>query len=248
MIAAGSHAVIWHDVECGAYAADLELWRGLAASLPSPSAVLEVGCGTGRVALDLARAGHAVEGIDTAPELVHELNRRAQQEALAARASVRDVRELDAARRYRLGLAPMQVLQLLPDAGARAAALARLAGALAPAGRLAVALVEPESLPEEALGAAALPDVAEREGSVFSSLPLDLSRRDGYVQVRRLRQVVTPGGELHEEVDVTRLAIVSADALLGEAASAGLRLIERHTVPATQAHVESTVLVLGGRP
>ena len=46
---------IWHDVECGAYEADLELWRELARE--APEGVLDVGAGTGRVALRLARAG-----------------------------------------------------------------------------------------------------------------------------------------------------------------------------------------------
>ena len=46
--------VMWHDVECGSYVADLPLWRRLAAEAGGP--VLDVGAGTGRVALDLARA------------------------------------------------------------------------------------------------------------------------------------------------------------------------------------------------
>ena len=50
-----SPLVVWHDVECGRYDADLPLWRELAASARRP--VLDVGAGTGRVALDLARAG-----------------------------------------------------------------------------------------------------------------------------------------------------------------------------------------------
>ena len=43
--------VIWHDVECGAYVADLPLWRELAAACEGP--ILDVGAGTGRVTLDL---------------------------------------------------------------------------------------------------------------------------------------------------------------------------------------------------
>jgi hypothetical protein len=54
----GSTEVVWHDLECGAYRADLPLWRELAARARFGSPILDVGAGTGRVALDLARAGH----------------------------------------------------------------------------------------------------------------------------------------------------------------------------------------------
>ena len=47
--------VLWHDLECGGYDLDLPLWRELADREGSP--VLDVGAGTGRVALDLARRG-----------------------------------------------------------------------------------------------------------------------------------------------------------------------------------------------
>ena len=56
-------AVAWHDVECGGYRADLPLWLELAAAAGGP--VLDVGAGTGRVALELARAGHDVTALDS---------------------------------------------------------------------------------------------------------------------------------------------------------------------------------------
>ena len=51
-------AVIWHDLECGGYVEDLTLWQSLADEQGDP--VLDVGAGTGRVALALARRGHRV--------------------------------------------------------------------------------------------------------------------------------------------------------------------------------------------
>ena len=51
---------IWHDVECGSYREDLTLWLALADATGGP--VADVGAGTGRVALALARAGHDVTG------------------------------------------------------------------------------------------------------------------------------------------------------------------------------------------
>ncbi|MGH2988067.1 MAG: class I SAM-dependent methyltransferase, partial [Solirubrobacterales bacterium] len=53
---------IWHEVECGSYTADLAVWSGLASE--AAGQLLELGCGTGRVALRLAGDGHAVTALD----------------------------------------------------------------------------------------------------------------------------------------------------------------------------------------
>ena len=74
-------AVIWHDVECGAYDADLALWRELAAAAGGP--ILDVGAGTGRVALDLARHGHEVVALDSDPDAARRAARAGARETLA---------------------------------------------------------------------------------------------------------------------------------------------------------------------
>lgn len=236
--------VIWHDVECGSYAADLPLWRELAARLPEGGAVLEVGCGTGRVALDLATTGAYVTGIDTRPPLIAEFERRARERGLDAHGLCRDVRELDAPGAFGLVLAPMQVIQLLAGPADRAATLSVLRRALTPGGRIAIAIVEGAHVAGEPGELPPLPDVAEHGGWVYSSLPVDVSSHDAGVTIRRLRQTVAPDGELREELDETRLAVLDAAELEREAAAAGLVALDRHTVAATDAHVGSTVIVL----
>lgn len=247
---ATSTPVVWHDVECGSYAADLPLWRELAAERRHEGPILEVGCGTGRVALDLARAGHPVRGIDTDAALVGELNRRAEAAGLPARAERRDVRELAGLPApHELVLAPMQVIQLLGDPAERARALAGIAAMLAPGGLAAIALVDPS--PDAAFDRAAespLPDVAEHDGWVYSSLPLEAELEPGAIRLRRLRQTVSPAGELAEEVDLIRLARLGPAELEREAARCGLRSAGRRDVPATDAHVGSAVVLLEAAP
>jgi SAM-dependent methyltransferase len=101
-----SPLVVWHDVECGGYRADLPLWRGLAAATVGP--VLDVGAGTGRVALDLARAGHDVTALDREAELLDELNRRAA--GLLVETVVADAADFSLARRFGLVIVPMQTI------------------------------------------------------------------------------------------------------------------------------------------
>jgi len=56
------------DAYVSKYKDDLPFWRMLARKYGGP--VLELGCGTGRVLLDLALDGHAVEGIDSDPDML----------------------------------------------------------------------------------------------------------------------------------------------------------------------------------
>src|SRR6476659_2512673 len=105
--------VIWHDVECGRYDADLPLWRELAAN--ATEGVLDVGAGTGRVALRLAEAGHAVTALDLDPELLETLRERAAQAGVEVATITADAADFTVARPVGLVAVPMQTIQLLPE-------------------------------------------------------------------------------------------------------------------------------------
>ena len=154
--------VVWHDVECGDYRADLELWRELAAGRDGP--ILELGCGTGRVTLDLAAHGHEVTGLDSDPALVRALSARARERGLDVRAHVGDARSFALERRFALVLAPMQVIQLLGGPSGRRAALAAVRRHLRPRGLFAPALADPFGGLPAAEILPPLPDMREREG------------------------------------------------------------------------------------
>ena len=234
-------AVIWHDIECGSYATDLPLWRELAEARSGP--VLEIGCGTGRVALDLAGEGHAVTGIDNDPALVEALRERASGRDLEVTARVADARSLDLGDRFGLIAVPMQALQLLGGPTERLAALAAAARCLAHEGLIGISIVE--GVPGGGGEAAQpLPDVAEIDGWVYSSRPLDVVLDGKEMVLIRLRQVVSPAGELSEAIDETRLAVLDADLVEGEAAGAGLLPAGRREVPTSELHVGSTVVLL----
>jgi SAM-dependent methyltransferase len=235
-------AVIWHDVECGSYTADLPIWRGLAERAGGP--VLELGAGTGRVALDLAAHGHEVTALDADAELLAELAARAERGGLAVESVVADARRRPGrASRFALVIAPMQFLQIVGGREARADVLRGVAAALPPGGLFAtaVAALDDAVPPDDA--EPPLPDVGERDGWVYSSLPLDVRPEPGGVAVERLRQVVSPRGRLTEEHHTQLLDSLPPAQLEREAAEAGLTPEARHEIGPTPDHVGSEVIV-----
>ncbi len=237
-------AVIWHDVECGGYPTDLPLWRELARAAGGP--VLEIGCGTGRVALDLARHGHEVTAVDNDAALVDELRDRATARGLDVGAHVADARAMSLGGRFGLVVIPMQMLHLVVGPAERRAVLGTAREHLAAGGVIAASIVE--GVPAGEGEVAPLPDVAEIDGWIYSSLPLDISAEGEGMRVTRLRQVVSPDGDLTETLEETRLAILDAERLEAEARETGLEPHGRRTVAATDAHVGSTVVLLRDVP
>lgn len=238
-----SSAAVWHEVECGGYSADLPTWEGLAAS--AGGAVLELGCGTGRVCIHLARRGHAVWGVDADPTLLEALEAQASREGLPVRTACADVRALALERRFELIVAPMQLFQMLGGEAGRRAALGRVAAHLSGGGRLAVAIVErPAGSLERPT--AALPDVRERDGWVYSSLPTIVPTEGGNLEIRRLRQAVSPDGSLSEEDHIDRLEALDAGRLEQEAADCGLLPSARLDIPAADGYLGAVAVVVRG--
>jgi SAM-dependent methyltransferase len=234
---------VWHDIECGGYDADLPLWEELAEATDGP--VLDLGCGTGRVSLHLARRGHEVIGLDLDEEMLAALAERAA--GAPAKAVVGDARDFETEDEFALALAPMQLLQLFGERAERVACLSCIAAHLRPDGKAALAIAEQVLAGANGGEVEMVPDVREADGWVYSSLPLETVVDGERIVVRRLRQTVSPTGELSEEVDEVILRRLSAATLEEEAEASGLRPAGRQTVPATDDHVGSTVVVLERR-
>jgi SAM-dependent methyltransferase len=238
-------SVIWHDVECGNYHEDRALWRALAAEADGP--VLDVGAGTGRVALDLAAQGVEVVALDLEPELLEALSARAAAAGLAVETLAADARAFDAGEaRFGAVIVPMQTLQLLPDAAARAEFFAAARRALRPGGLVAVALADALDSFDGASDGLPDPDHAEIDGVTYMSLPLAVVDEGAHAAIHRLRQV-DGDDSVPESHDVIRLARVAPVELAGEAeAAAGFEAVELRRIPATDVYVGSTVVVLRG--
>jgi SAM-dependent methyltransferase len=242
--ATASREAIWHQVECGSYAADLALWSALAREAAGP--VLELGCGTGRVALRLASEGFTVSALDSSPALVAELRGDAGAAGLEIDARVADARAFDLGRRFAAVIAPMQLVHLLGGPAGRGAMLERVAAHLPGGGVFAAALLAGDARAAADLDPP-LPDVLERDRWVYSSLPIETRTVEGGLELRRLRQVVSPEGRLTEEIATIGLDELDPDRLEAEASAVGLRPRERVEIPPTADHVGSIACVLEAR-
>jgi SAM-dependent methyltransferase len=233
--------VVWHDLECGAYTADLALWRDLAER--HGDTVLDIGAGTGRTAIMLARTGARVTALDNDPELLEELRRRA--DGLEVDTVLADARDFDLRRRFDLIVVPMQTIQLLGGAEGRGRFLARAREHLAQGAIIAAALTDDLDLFDVPAGAASpLPDVCERDGVVYSSRPTAVRADGDTFLLERQREIVTAGGRLTAEVNLIRLDRLDAAGLEHEAAAAGLHAAGRVVIPPTADHVGSVVVML----
>ena len=235
--------VIWHDVECGAYTADLGLWKELARRVAG--GVLDVGAGTGRVALPLAADGHAVTALDRDPLLLAALSERAQAAGLRVRTVVADAAQFDVGSEFALVAVPMQTIQLLPDERARVGFFASARRAVVPGGIVALAIAAGLEGFEDAADLP-LPDVGEDGGRRFVSQPTAVRELDGAVRIERLRRTVGPGGEHSEQENVVVLTAVTAERLHEEGTAAGLRPEATLEIAPTLDHVGSEVVLLRG--
>ena len=233
--------VIWHDLECHGYTADLALWHELATAQDGP--ILDVGAGTGRVALDLATAGHDVTALDRDGDLLAALRDRADARGVRVRTVVADAHDFDLGRRFGLIVVPMQTIQLLSD---RSAFLRCVTRHLAPGGLLAAAIAddlvpfdgEEDRLPD--------PDVGQRDGWHYASQPVAVRVLDGLARIERVRSVVAPDGTTTSEPDAIELARLDAAMLEAEARAHGLTAERARRISATTDHVGSVVVLARG--
>jgi SAM-dependent methyltransferase len=257
-----STEVVWHDLECGGYRADLSLWRELAEQSRDgdrPARILDVGAGTGRVTLDLARAGCSVTALDLDPELLAALRERVgdlrgewtadpQGERIAdpqIETVCADARSFELDRReFDLCLVPMQTLQLLRDSVERVAFLRCARAHLRPGGLLACAIVTVLDSFDCADGDAGPSPEATWSGEThYSSRATRVNVEERAVVIERERRIARPGIAPEIERNVVELDRIAVSDLEREAMTAGLRPAPAREIAPTNEHVGSTVAI-----
>jgi len=127
---------------------DVPFYLELASRLGGP--VLELGCGTGRVGLELARAGCEVVGIDISPAMLAGYRAKLGREDAAVRSRVTlveaDMADFELGREFALIIVPFRAFQHLLDVESQRACLKQVRGHLPQDGRFVFDAFNP-SLP-----------------------------------------------------------------------------------------------------
>jgi SAM-dependent methyltransferase len=117
---------------------DVEFYRGAAGEFGGP--VLELGCGTGRVTLALAQAGHRVTGLDLSQRMLDRCAGKLAALPAELRERVRlvqgDMTRFNIAEKFRLVIVPFRPFQHLLEVRQQIDCLTCVGRHLAPGGRL----------------------------------------------------------------------------------------------------------------
>ncbi len=223
-----------YDLDLASDPGDLDLYLALAARTGGP--LLELGVGTGRIALPLAAGGYEVTGVDIDPAMLARARAAAERRgsAVARRlhlveGDARTVR-LEDAGSYRMAAIPLNSIFLMGTRADQAAAVLTLAAHLAPGG-IAVLdawLPDAEDLSryDGRLVLEWVRDDPDTGHTVTKTGAADYDAATGTVRLTTIFESGLPGMTPARWVRTDRLRLVGPDELASIAETAGLLVEE----------------------
>jgi SAM-dependent methyltransferase len=201
-------AAVYDHVPEYAARADLKLFVDEAVASGGP--VLELGCGTGRVLLPIARAGVEITGLDLAEPMLNILRGKLAAEPEEVRRRVLlvrgDLRGFDLGRRFALATIPFRPFQHLITVEEQMSCLRCIHRHLAPGGRLILDVFHPSfkglsretpTPVEESRAVTRLPDGRTMRG--FDRL-LAIHRAEQYIEAELSYELIAPDGSVERVV------------------------------------------------
>lgn len=188
----------------------LELCRG--------KRVLELGVGTGRVAIELARAGVRVDGVDVSPKMIAILERKAAD--LPVTPILGDMAEVSTGRSYPVVYMVYSALLLLQSQREQVRCFANVARALEPGGVLAIEATHPQAFfRNNGLRTVAVRDLTDDTALLSATIVDPIEQRV------RFHEIDIRGGSLRQLPCDVRYVWPAEMDLMAE--MAGLRLTRR---------------------
>jgi SAM-dependent methyltransferase len=136
----------WYDLEHADVADDIEMYRDFAAGTGGP--ILELGCGSGRVLIPLAEAGHQVIGVDASATMLARCQAAAHDAGVAERVTLvqGDMADLHLPERgMKLAIVALGTFNHLATLADRRAALAAIRAHMAPGALLVVDVAQADA-------------------------------------------------------------------------------------------------------
>ncbi len=123
---------VTYDLQCDGFAEDFPVIEQWAAKLGAP--LLDLACGTGRMAIHMALKGYPVTGVDIVPEMIAHARRKAAERGVSVEWHVADARSFALGQQFPFAFMLMNAFQFLLTRADHEAMLARVRAHLQPGG------------------------------------------------------------------------------------------------------------------
>jgi SAM-dependent methyltransferase len=161
--------------------------------------VLELGCGNGRILLELLHQGIDAVGVDSSARMLGELRHKAALRGLAPNLCLMDARALGFSGQFALVLCPYSLITYMTDVGDALRMLASIRGVLAPGGAVVVDAFVPR--PTVAGNVFTVDYRREHGDAVLTRSKRIAAAAPGVNRIERRYELVDTDGSLLERID-----------------------------------------------
>lgn len=224
----------YYDLDVAEERDDIDTYLALASAADGP--ILELACGTGRICIPLAAAGHRITGIDRDHHMLDRARaawERLTREAIAASSghlelAHGDITNVRLGGRFDLVILAFNSLLLLAGEGERAKSLSTMRAHLTDDGRAVLEIWQPSREDLELYDGRVIHDWTKRDPETGDHVTKStVATYDGAARsatIRTIYDVKPAASEGHRLERADEIAFVSRDELLADLGAAGLQV------------------------
>lgn len=192
--------------------------------------ILDAMCGTGRVAIALARAGHTVDGVDSSAGMLRRARQKTRKEPLNVRRRLHwhrgDLRKVKLGRGYEGAIIAVNSYGLMLSARDRIRALRQIHAGLRPGGQLILAIDSVRSYRriQDGVPFVSFTRVLDSLGRIYARVMAESGSKSPRVTSSTLHLVIDGSGKVERsQVVRTITAVLSPDVVRAELRRGGFR-------------------------